>query len=173
MYISYQYKRTLYSSYTILFLEQYLLRKLPMQNFIRLAYISRAAETEIEHIKEVNEQILSTARLYNKKNGITGILCFDNNCYYQCLEGAKEAVEQLYSKILHDRRHTDVKIVINEPITSLSFAGWDMKHAANVEWMIPLIRLHGHKNFSPYDFAENLFKDLLDFLSQRCAAGKC
>ncbi|MEQ1599664.1 MAG: BLUF domain-containing protein [Methylotenera sp.] len=144
-----------------------------MQNFIRLAYISRAAETDSDRIKELNDQILSKALQFNEKNGITGCLCFSNNCYFQCLEGAKDVVEPLYSKILHDRRHTDVKIIFKEPITSLSFAKWQMKYVPNVEWMIPLIRLHGHKNFSPYDFAENLLRDLLDFLSQRCAAGKC
>jgi hypothetical protein len=144
-----------------------------MQNFIRLAYISRATKTDVDHIKEVNDLIHSEALLFNKKNGITGILCFDNDCYFQCLEGPRDAVEPLYSKISHDRRHTDVKVVIKEPITSLSFAQWQMKYVPSVEWMIPLIRLHGHKNFSPYDFAENLFKDLLDFLSQRLAEGKC
>jgi Sensors of blue-light using FAD len=144
-----------------------------MPNFIRLAYISRATETNSDSIKELNNQIHSKALQFNAKNGITGILCFDNNCYFQCLEGAEDAVEPLYSKILHDRRHTDVKIVIKEPIASLSFTEWQMKYIPNVEWMIPLIRLHGHKNFSPYDFTENLFKDLLDFLSQRCAGGKC
>jgi hypothetical protein len=144
-----------------------------MQNLIRLAYISRTAETDSDRIKELNDHIHSEALQFNKKNGITGILCFDNSCYFQCLEGAKEAVEPVYSKISHDRRHTDIKIVINEPITSLSFANWDMKYVPNVEWMIPLIRLHGHKNFSPYDFSENLLKDLLDFLSQRCAEAKC
>jgi hypothetical protein len=66
-----------------------------------------------------------------------------------------------------------VKIIFKGPITSLSIAKWQMKYVPNVEWMTPLIRLHGHKNFSPYDFAENLFKDLLDYLSQRCAADKC
>lgn len=146
-----------------------------MQNFIRLAYISRSTVTtkDTDHIQEVADQILAKAQLFNEKNGITGVLCFGNDCYFQCLEGAKDEVETLYSKISHDRRHTDVKIVINEPITSLSFAKWQMKYVPNVEWMIPLIRLHGHKNFSPYDFAENLFKDLLDFLSQRLAEGKC
>jgi Sensors of blue-light using FAD len=144
-----------------------------MQNFVRLAYISRAAVTNSDSIKELNDQILSKALQFNEKNGITGILCYYNDCYFQCLEGAKDAVEPLYSKILHDRRHTDVKIVINETITSLAFAEWQMKYVPNVEWMIPLIRLHGHKNFNPYDFTENLFKDLLDFLSQRCAEGKC
>jgi hypothetical protein len=144
-----------------------------MQNFIRLAYISRATETDVDHIKEVNDLIHSEALLFNKKNDITGILCFDNDCYFQCLEGANDVVEPLYSKILHDRRHTDVKIVINEPITSLSFAKWQMKYVPNAEWATPLIRLHGHKKFSPYDFAENLLKDLLDLLSQKCALDKC
>ncbi len=146
-----------------------------MQNFIRLAYISRSTEAHrgIDHILEVAHQILSEALVFNGKNDITGILCFGDDCYFQCLEGAKDAVELLYSKILLDGRHTDLKIVIKEPITSLSFAKWQMKYVPIVKRMIPLIGIHGHKKFSPYDFSENLFKDLLDFLSQRCAEDKC
>jgi hypothetical protein len=146
-----------------------------MQNFIRLAYISRSTEAHkgINHILEVADQILSEALVFNEKNSITGILCFGDDCYFQCLEGAKDAVELLYSKLLRDRRHKDLKIVIKEPITSVSFAQWQMKYVPIVKNMIPLIRIHGHKKFSPYDFSENLFKDLLDFLSQKCAEVKC
>ncbi len=146
-----------------------------MPYLIRLVYISRstAASKDINHIQEVANQILDKARLFNEEKGITGILCFSSDCYFQCLEGAKTAVELLYSKLLNDPRHTDLKIVIKEPITSLSFAKWQMKYVADVSMMIPLIRLHGHKTFSPYDFAENLILDLLDFLSQKCTDGKC
>ena len=146
-----------------------------MQTLIRLVYISRSTESnrETRHIQNIAEKILLVANIQNKQNGITGILCFSNDCYFQCLEGISDAVLHLYSKLLNDPRHTDLKIILKEPITSSSFSKWSMKYLPDVEVMIPLIRLHGHTTFSPYDFAQNLFIDLLDFLSQKCAEGKC
>ncbi len=146
-----------------------------MQNLIRLAYISRPTEAHknIDYIQVVADQILAKAHLFNEKKDITGILCFSNDCYFQCLEGAKDAVEPLYSKLLNDPRHTDLKIVLKESILTRSFANWCMKYVEDIQVIMPLIKLHGHKTFSPYDFGENLFLDLLDLLSQKCADGKC
>jgi hypothetical protein len=48
-----------------------------------------------------------------------------------------------------------------------------MKFVEDINIAMPLVRMHGHKHFSPFEFAENLFKDLIDFLSQKCAESKC
>ena len=151
------------------------LRKLPVLTLIRLAYISRSTESnrETRHVQAVADKILAVANVYNKENGITGVLCFSNDCYFQCLEGNSSAAKHLYSKLLNDPRHRDLKIVLKAPIVSLSFSKWSMKYLPDVKVMIPLINLHHHKIFSPYDFSQNLFIDLLDFLSQKCAEGKC
>jgi hypothetical protein len=144
--------------------------KLPMLDLIRLVYISRAnlVDQGEEHMQAVNQEILSKAHTFNQENHITGILCFDNGCYLQLLEGAKCAVEMLYAKIAQDPRHKDVKLIFKEPISERSFAHWHMKKVEDIHVTMPLIRMHGHKHFSPFEFAENLFKDLIDFLSQKC-----
>lgn len=149
--------------------------RLPMNDLTRLVYISRSTQLDQgeNHIQEVNEQILLEAHAFNKINNITGILCFGNGCYFQVIEGSKNVVELLYAKIEKDPRHKDIKLMFKEPITALSFAEWRMKFVNEINITMPLINLHGHKHFNPFEFAENLCKDLIDFLSQKCAGGKC
>lgn len=146
-----------------------------MNDLIRLVYISRSTQMEhgIEHIQVVNQQILLEARAFNKENNITGILCFGNGCYFQLIEGPKSAVEMLYAKIEKDPRHKDIKLMFKEPIAARSFADWRMKFIDDMNVTMPLVRMHGHKHFNPFEFAENLFKDLIEFLTQKCANGKC
>ena len=145
-----------------------------MLDLIRLVYISHAnlVDQGEEHMQVVNQEILSKAHKFNKDNNITGILCFDNGCYLQLLEGAKSAVELLYAKITQDPRHKDVKLILKEPISERSFAHWHMKHVKDIHVTMPLIRMHGHKHFNPFEFTEYLCKDIIDFLSQKCAQYK-
>lgn len=146
-----------------------------MNDLIRLVYISRSTQLNqgLEHIQAFNRQILLEADAFNKANNITGILCFGNGCYFQLIEGPKRAVEILYAKIEKDPRHKDIKLMFKEPIAALSFANWRMKFVDDINITMPLVRMHGHKHFNPFEFAENLFKDLIDFLSDKCSVGKC
>lgn len=146
-----------------------------MNDLIRLVYISRSTQVEKgeKHLEAVNQQILAEARDFNEGHHITGILCFGNGCYFQLIEGPKSAVELLYAKISKDPRHENVKLMIKEPVNLRSFTRWRMKFIDNIDVAMPLVRMHGHKHFNPFEFAENLFRDLIDFLSQKCAESKC
>jgi len=150
------------------------IEKLPMMDLIQLVYISRSTETDQSeiHIQAINEQILSEARTYNEANNITGVLCFAHACYFQLIEGPKNEVEMLYAKIQKDPRHEDIKLMYKEPVSSRSFSKFQMKFIVDINLAMPLVRMHGHKHFHPFEFAENLFKDLIDFLSQKCLESK-
>jgi predicted sulfurtransferase len=145
-----------------------------MNDLIRLVYISRSTEQNQaeHHVQAINEQILSKARTFNEANNITGVLCFAHACYFQLIEGPKHAVELLYAKIQKDPRHDDIKLMFIEPVASRAFSKWQMKFIEDINLAMPLVRMHGHKHFNPFEFAENLFKDLIDFLSQKCAECK-
>lgn len=146
-----------------------------MDDLIQLVYISRSTEAhETEStIQTVNQQILFEAHAFNQEHEITGILCYGNHCYFQLIEGPKSAVELLYEKIAKDPRHQDIKLMFKEPISIRSFETWHMKYMDDVSIAMPLVRMHGHKHFSPFEFAEHLCKDLIEFLSQKCAYDKC
>ena len=44
----------------------------------------------------------------------------------QLLEGEESAVNSLYRKIEKDRRHTEIKLLLKEPITHRNFSNWTM-----------------------------------------------
>lgn len=145
-----------------------------MDELIRLVYVSRSTlpEKGDHHIQAINEAILSEAQAFNDANNITGFLCFANNCYFQLIEGPKSTVELLFAKIEKDSRHQNIQLMFKESILQRSFAEWKMKYIKDINIAMPLINLHCHKHFSPYEFAENLCKDLIEFLSEKCTALK-
>lgn len=94
---------------------------------IQLVYTSRnaIAVSGVRALVHFND-IVATARSNNQRLGVCGFLLFDRRCFYQVLEGPAEQVEALYSRILQDRRHTDVTLLARMSIATPRFAGWSM-----------------------------------------------
>ncbi|GIL03508.1 BLUF domain-containing protein [Betaproteobacteria bacterium PRO7] len=90
---------------------------------VRLLYASRTADA-VTH--EVIESILAQSRKHNPELGITGILCHGGDVYMQVLEGGRDAVNQLYNRIVRDKRHRDVVLLHYEEVSERRFAGWTM-----------------------------------------------
>lgn len=90
---------------------------------VRLLYASRASAPLTP---EVIETILSASRRRNPPQGITGLLCCSGDNFMQVLEGGREAVNQLYTRISRDERHRDVILLHYEEITERRFAAWTM-----------------------------------------------
>jgi len=95
----------------------------------RLIYMSTAknlfTENELEDLMEKSKQ-------NNKKIDVTGLLLTKGKTFIQCLEGEKDNVEELYSKIENDDRHDDVIELIEEEIDSRIFTDWSMGYR-NIE----------------------------------------
>ncbi len=95
----------------------------------RLIYMSTAknlfTENELENLMEKSKQ-------NNKKIDVTGLLLTKGKTFIQCLEGEKDNVEELYSKIENDDRHDDVIELIEEEIDSRIFTDWSMGYR-NIE----------------------------------------
>ncbi|GAB2518361.1 Sensors of blue-light using FAD [Corynebacterium atrinae] len=67
------------------------------------------------------EEILFRARAHNENAGITGFLLYRDFRFVQFLEGAPEAISSLMESIGRDSRHTDVRVIIDEPGAARSF----------------------------------------------------
>jgi hypothetical protein len=73
----------------------------------------------------------------------------------QLIEGEKQSTKELYEKISSDRRHTQVSLLLSEPITHRNFENWSMGYK-NLELDIdidPAIKssfLDEELNFSIY-----------------------
>ena len=141
-----------------------------MENLIQMIYISRSTftPTELSNGIEPNvARILLKSRTNNKKNGLVGVLYFGDGCFFQCLEGAAEAVDTLYEKLLTDSRHTDLKVLSRKPIDSLSFSNWSMKHVPLEDEMTNLLKSQGLKTFNPYSFNAEMTKSALELLHSK------
>lgn len=89
---------------------------------VRLLYVSRSTTDTASD----TESILLASRKNNPPVGITGILCYGGGMYLQAIEGSRDAVNGLFTRISRDPRHNDVVILQYEEITERRFGGWTM-----------------------------------------------
>lgn len=69
---------------------------------------------------EINA-ILEVAKTYNAEHDITGCLMYHNKQFVQLLEGNVVELDLLMDKISKDQRHSGVKVIYKEKITSRLF----------------------------------------------------
>ncbi len=70
--------------------------------------------------------ILQTARLFNSRIGVTGMLVYYDHENLQLLEGEEKSVKSLFEKIRSDERHTSVEVFHQGNIDQRSFTSWAM-----------------------------------------------
>lgn len=91
---------------------------------VRLVYASRSTRPITD---QVVEDVLAKSRESNPNAGITGVLCVcDGNVFMQLLEGGRDEVNRLYSRVIHDTRHTDVTLLEYSEITERRLTNWRM-----------------------------------------------
>jgi hypothetical protein len=91
---------------------------------VRLVYASRSPQPLDNALID---GILAESRQHNAQAGITGVLCIcHGDVFIQVLEGGRVEVNQLYSKLLRDDRHTDVTLLDYAEIDQRRFASWKM-----------------------------------------------
>jgi hypothetical protein len=96
-----------------------------MKSLMSLIYASRSTEEFHEHeIPDLLQQI----RIANAKQGFTGMLLYIGGSFLQVLEGQPEMVDAVFSKILGDTRHTQIRLIASESIPERAFEGWTMMH---------------------------------------------
>lgn len=74
----------------------------------------------------VLSEILEASVRNNERDGITGVLMYHDNLFFQVLEGESEAVEQCYARIHVDWRHSSITESVDETVEVRSFSGWLM-----------------------------------------------
>jgi len=70
------------------------------------------------------------AQARNQREGVTGVLLYDNRHFFQWLEGPDDSVERIMGLIHLDRRHTDIKVLAKQTLPTRAFGNWSMKLAA-------------------------------------------
>ena len=72
------------------------------------------------------EALLTKARRRNDELGVTGMLLYVGDNFFQVLEGEEAAVEKIYAIVAQDNRHSQVTKIIQEPVAQRSFSSWTM-----------------------------------------------
>jgi len=133
---------------------------------VRLLYCSRAVDTSPAAI----ESILTQSRQHNSAIGITGILCYGDGVFLQCIEGGRMQVSELYGSIQHDARHKDVALLHFEEIFERRFSGWSMGQV-NVSKLNQsiLLKYSEKPELDPYAVSGKVSLSLLEDLAATAA----
>ncbi|MEL6740161.1 MAG: BLUF domain-containing protein [Planctomycetota bacterium] len=89
----------------------------------RVIYVSKAVRPMGD---DDLAMLLEHARTNNEKLGITGMLLYRDGDFLQVLEGPKDAVLMLYSKIIRDQRHHSIATLTNADVPERGFGDWTM-----------------------------------------------
>jgi hypothetical protein len=117
-------------------------------HLVRLIYVSRFASGL--NRKDL-ENILRVSRALNRKKGITGVLCYSPGLFLQCLEGPREAVNELYARILADRRHRQPTLLSYEDIHVRMFERWSMAYVRTEDLSAEVLLKYGAgQKFDPF-----------------------
>jgi len=89
----------------------------------RVVYISqsRRAFTQLELLN-----LCAGFAAGNARCQITGVLVLAGNCFLQVIEGSPQAVEVLLRRIQADSRHSDMSLLVDEPLRRRGFGQWNM-----------------------------------------------
>jgi hypothetical protein len=98
----------------------------PLYHFV---YCSRASDGVDE--AEVN-RIVESAKRHNAAIGITGVLTFGSDVFFQWIEGPRAAIEKLIANLHDDGRHYDiVSLSQSEEKRERLYPNWDMERVSN------------------------------------------
>jgi hypothetical protein len=133
---------------------------------VRLLYCSRAGDTSAGAV----EAILREAREHNPATGITGILCYGDGVFLQCIEGGRMEVSELFASIQRDARHKDVALLHYEEILERRFPGWSMGQV-NISKLnaTTLLKYLAKPELDPYGISGKASLSLLEDLAATAA----
>jgi len=97
----------------------------------QVIYVSKPKDFD----KKILDQILLQSATNNEKNNITGALICRSDLYLQFLEGPAHKIDDLYSRINTDTRHSEVKLLEETRSKRRLFSNWAMKGDPAKEWM--------------------------------------
>jgi hypothetical protein len=72
------------------------------------------------------DDILTASRRNNALLGITGLLLYIDGGFLQMLEGDERALRELHGRICADRRHWDLRLMLDREAGARAFPGWSM-----------------------------------------------
>ena len=110
--------------------------------------------------------ILQQSQANNLKRDLTGVLAFNSRIFLQGLEGSREQINELYSRLLHDKRHHTVAMLEYAEIDERRWAQWSMGFAApSADNRALFLKYSGQSAFNPYGMRGYAVKKMLGELA--------
>jgi len=105
-----------------------------MTDLYQLVYISCITSTGLSGASTLND-IAEASTKNNKVDDITGVLCYGNGYFFQCVEGSEQVLTNLKNRLLIDDRHKDLQILEFSAITERRFKDWWLRSIILERWM--------------------------------------
>ena len=90
---------------------------------IKIVYVSAATKP---FAPATLRELLSKARSFNSSVGVSGLLLYHEQSFFQILEGQKEDVIPLFNHIGRDPRHDRVLLLSRQEVKERNFGAWSM-----------------------------------------------
>lgn len=132
-------------------------------DLFQFIYISRITSLGLSGASTLND-IAEVSIRNNEADNISGILCYGNGYFFQCVEGSEQALTNLKNRILMDDRHKDTQTLEFSPLSKRRFTGWSLRSIVLERWMINDPKAKALLPFKPYAWAPNKWQEFLDIL---------
>jgi len=90
----------------------------------RVVYVSQSANPDPALVSLA--EILAAADRNNKRDGLTGALIVSGGQFLQFLEGARQDITRMMTKLEMDPRHRQMRVLSRAPIERRMFGEWTM-----------------------------------------------
>ena len=140
-----------------------------MTDLIRLTYASKTTASPNTVQRDLID-ILHHSIQFNAKHSISGVLFYNNNYFFQCLEGERNQLFTLYEKIAKDSRHVEVVQLACEDIDVAAFGQWDMKYILEDSRIRHFFVHYYGQSFNPYLLNDGLYHEFIELLQESPAA---
>ncbi|MGM8908500.1 MULTISPECIES: BLUF domain-containing protein [unclassified Psychrobacter] len=129
----------------------------------QFVYVSRITSTGLSGASTLND-IAEFSIKNNKSDNITGVLCYGNGYFFQCVEGTEQVLTNLKNRLLLDDRHKDIQTLDFSAISERGFTGWSLRSIILERWMVNDPKAKALMPFKPYNWAPNEWKQFLKIL---------
>ena len=134
-----------------------------MHTYTRLVYASTSTSKPAGIRNDLNN-ILDEAQRFNSQYDICGVLYYSNGFFFQCVEGSRADIANLYERLLKDPRHRDVNLLKLEEIVDPSFKRWQMKFVQHDAAVQAFFNSRQWENFYPYALDSHVVDSFLEIL---------
>lgn len=137
-----------------------------MSTFVRLVYASTCTSIPA-NIRDDLSDILNQCESFNESRDICGVLYYGSGYFFQCIEGPKSEVANLYEKLLKDPRHKEVNLLKLEDVHHRRFSHWCMKYVMHDAAVQAFFVNHHWETFYPYALDAHVIDRFLDLLLEQ------